>query len=150
MSKVINLSVDSCIVCPYCKFEPDMAVFEKNYHNCSEAQKLINGGKPIGADTPIPKWCPLPDGNRLKYFVIKKRAEDVTDDYGMEMTHINELQLGEETFIMLPCEKDWGYVIVDDLNYLGEKNVGVILGRLLTEKEVDLDRGGTQRKRGKG
>jgi len=150
MSKIINLSVDNCITCPYCKFESDKAVFEKSDYNCTVAQELINGGKPIGTKTPIPKWCPLPDGNEMKYFVVKEALEEVSDDYAIMVKFINAVKLGDEKYIIGTWERDAGFELVDDLNYVAEgKNgwtpretrphkVAVILGRLVTEKEVDL------------
>ena len=146
MVKAINCTVESCIKCPYCKRESDKSVFEVWQYLCYKAHKLINGGKLIDTDTPIPKWCPLQDSSELKYFVVRERIEDVTDNYGMNMTNISEIPIGSETYILLSCEKDGGYTLADRLNHADEKNVVVILGRVITEKEVDLDLSNTQRK----
>lgn len=150
MSKIVSVSVDNCISCPYCLSCPDGDTQNKTLFafQCTAAKKRIGGYKGVTKDTPIPKWCPLPDGSEVKYFVVKKRVEDVTDDFGLEMTSVNEISIGDETYIMLACEKDWGYQLADNLNQLGEKNAVVILGRIVTEEEIDIDRGGTQRKRG--
>lgn len=148
MSKIVSVSVDNCISCPFCAESGDSRRLVQRGMNCRKAEKRIGGYKDVTKDTPIPKWCPLPDGSEVKYFVVKKRVEDVTDDFGMDITSVNEISIGDETYIMLACEKDWGYQLADDLNQLGEKNAVVILGRIVTEEEIDIDRGGTQRKRG--
>lgn len=140
MSKIVNISVDNCRSCPYCtEIERPSWV----YHQCILARKKIAGGVKVTNNTPIPKWCPLPDGSEVKYFVVRSRVEDVTDDFGAEFIRIDEVAVGGETYILLAFEKDRGHKLVDNLSQLGEKNAVVILGRIISEEEVDLDRGNT-------
>ncbi len=148
MSKVINLSVTCCVICPYCRQEE---VFKKIQYQCIEAQKLINGGKPICPETPIPKWCPLPDGNEMKYFVVREELEEVSDDAAICVKLIDDMKIGDETWILRTYEKDRGVELVDnidsvsrEINWHGirkneQKKVAVILGRVITKEEVDLD-----------
>lgn len=140
MSKIVNISIDNCLGCPYCtKIERPSWV----YHQCTLAGKKIAGGVKVTNTTPIPEWCPLPDGSEVKYFVVRSRVEDVTDDFGAEFIRINKVSAGDETYILLTFEKDREYKLAGDLNQLGEENVAVILGRIISEEEVDLDRGNT-------
>lgn len=148
MSKVINLSVDCCILCPYCKPKP---LLGKAPYNCIEAGKLINGGNVIEVGTPIPKWCPLPDGNKLRYFVVREQLEEISDDEAIPMKSIDTVKLGEETWLLRTHEKDRGVELVNDIGEVAEEcnwhgiqkneqqKVAIILGRVITKKEVDLD-----------
>jgi len=152
MSKIINTSVDNCISCPHC-FEcrdghtPDTYLFA---FQCTLANKRIGGNKKVTEDTPIPKWCPLPDGNEMMYFVVRESLEEITDDMAVDKTSIDAVKLGNEKYIINTWERDAGFELVDNLNYVAEGKKGwtaketrpykvaVILGRLVTEKEVDL------------
>jgi len=146
MSKIINTSKDNCISCPYC-FEqtdghtPDTYLFA---FQCTLANKRIGGNKEVTEDTPIPKWCPLPDGESMQYFVVKEELTEVDDNTAIPCKTITAYKIGQETWLLGSWEKA-DAVLVNNINYLNDRGpkVVIIFGRIISEEEVDLDRGNT-------
>ena len=149
MSKVLQLNVANCWECPF---------FNITLLQCRNAQKLINGGKRPKEDIPIPKWCPLPDGNDMQYFVVRKELEEISDDRATDKISVTTVQLGNETWLLNSYEKGQeGATLVDNVNHVEyklpgrghfadrPKQIAIILGRVVTEDEVDLDRGNLKR-----
>lgn len=71
MSKLVHVVVYNCLQCPYCSDCPDGSTQDKTLfaRQCNLAEQRIGGDKEVKKDTPIPNWCPLPDGTNLKYHV---------------------------------------------------------------------------------
>lgn len=146
MSKIINTSVDNCISCPHC-FEcrdghtPDTYLFS---FQCTVANKRIGGNKEVTEDTPIPKWCPLPDGESMQYFVVKEELAEVDDNTAIPCKTITAYKIGQETWLLGSWEKA-DAVLVNNINHLNDREpkVVIIFGRIISEGEVDLDRGNT-------
>jgi len=157
MSKVLHLGISNCTECPYLDDTTGALDDMPGGLFCSnqDSDKYIitweelrdlaghDGPKP-GYDI-IPDWCPLPDDN-TKYFVVREELEDISDDEAINKVRVETVELGKETWILNSYEKDDGVELVDDINYITygvrhrKKKVAVILGRALTEDEVDLDR----------
>lgn len=146
MSKAINLTVDNCIGCPYCLACQDGHTQDKALFafQCTLAKKRIGGYKKVTKETPIPKWCPLSDSESMQYFIVKEVIEEVDDNTAVWHASITAYKMGEETWILGSWEKE-DAVVVNDLNYISErdKKVVIIYGRIISEKEIDLDRGNT-------
>ncbi len=146
MSKAINLTVDNCIGCPYCLACQDGHTQDKALFafQCTLAKKRIGGYKVVTEETPIPKWCLLTDSESMKYFKVEEVVYEVDDDTAVYHASITEYKMGRETWILGSWEKE-DAILVDDINYVSEREnkVVVIYGRIISEKEIDLDRGNT-------
>lgn len=144
MNKAVNLVVDNCIGCPYCFSWPDISIQDKTLFasQCTLAKKRIGGNKEVTKKTPIPKWCPLPDSERMQYYVVKEELKEIDDDTATVCQTITAYEIGQETWILGSWEKT-DAVLVNDIDFISEqgKKVVVIYGRIISEGEVDLDRG---------
>ena len=88
-----------------------------------------------------PKCEDDPDNQMAEsYFVVRCKLEDVTDDLAVSMTSVDQVEKGEERYLLNFYEKREGYKLGVDLDDASEdKTVIVIQGRIVTAEEIGLD-----------
>lgn len=152
MTKLIHLEITDCQKCPWCRYDPYWPDLVDAGWYCHEPVTALEYSYRLLVSEldveefdhfiPIPEWCPLSDGRPEKYFVIKHQLEEVTDDLAVDRISVDRVNIGDEQWILNSFEKQEGYVLGDEL-LVGENVVVVVRGRVVTESEVDLKRGGT-------
>lgn len=153
MTKLIHLEITNCHECPHCRYDPyypdlvdagwychePVTALEYSHRLLVSELDVEEFGDPIS----IPEWCPLPNGEPEKYFVIKHQLEEVSDDLAVDKITVDKINIGDEQWILNSFEKREGYVLGDELLIDREDIVVVVRGRIVTEDEVDLKRDGT-------
>jgi len=81
------------------------------------------------------------NGKPEQYYVIRKQLEEVTDDFVIDRISVDEVEIGQEKWILNGFEKQEGYALGEKLSDIGKDGVVVVVqGRVVTENEVDLKR----------
>jgi len=78
---------------------------------------------------------PLPGKAPRKYYVVRIELEEVSDDLAVDRISINEVDVGDERWLLTSFEKQEGYRLGSKLNDIYEDDtVVVILGRVVSEE----------------
>jgi len=73
----------------------------------------------------------------MKYYVIREELDEVTDDLAVDRITVDEIDMGEEKWILTSFERQEGYQLGSKLDDVSkDKTVVVILGRVVSEEDI--------------